>query len=155
MLQRGAFEKLHHHVGLAVLLANRMNRTDVRMVQGGSGLCLPPESFQHLRVLSKMIRQEFHRHKAMEFDVLRFIDHAHAAAADLLQNAVVTDRAADYGRGIDHRPSKSPMRSRVLSAFAFAGVSNGKVRVKWLWFMDGFLLQSERCPLAQCRATLL
>jgi hypothetical protein len=37
-----------------------------------------------------------------EFSVLSFINHTHATAAEFLNDAVVGNGAAEYGRGFGH-----------------------------------------------------
>jgi hypothetical protein len=76
-----------------VLFADVVNRADVGMVQRGSGLSLAPETLQRLcglwatssgRNLRATKRPSFRR-----CGVLGFVDDAHPAAAELLDDAVV------------------------------------------------------------------
>ena len=66
------------------------------MVEGRSGTRLATETFQRLRVLCQFIWQEFERYEAAELNILGLEDHAHTAATDLLDDAVVRDGLADH-----------------------------------------------------------
>jgi len=65
VLERLTFEQLHSDERLPVLLANVVNRTDVRVVQCGRGLGLALEAGQRLRVTSNVWRQELESDKTM------------------------------------------------------------------------------------------
>jgi hypothetical protein len=47
------------------------------------------ETFQGLRILGQIAGQEFQSDAASEFQVLRLVNHAHAAAANLEQTPIV------------------------------------------------------------------
>jgi hypothetical protein len=70
-----------------------------RVIQGGRGSGLAPEPTQGLGVASDVVRQELERDKAPEPAVRGFVDHPHSAAAQLLDDAVVSDGPADQGSG--------------------------------------------------------
>src|SRR5947208_3347657 len=99
VLQRLAFKELHDDEGTAVLLADVMNRADVRVIQGGSGSSLAPETIQGLRVASELVRQKLESDEALEPGVFGLVDHTHPACAQLLDDAVVGDGAADQRIG--------------------------------------------------------
>ena len=92
MLQRHAVQKLHGDEGLAVLLADVVNGADVGMIQGGCGLGFALETGEGLRVAGNFLGQKLEGDKTMKPGVFGFVDHAHAAAAQLLENAVVRNR---------------------------------------------------------------
>jgi hypothetical protein len=71
------------------------------MVQGRRGLCLPLKAGERLRVAGDFFGQELESHKAVEPRVFSLVDHTHATAAELVNNAVVRDSLADHGIG-DH-----------------------------------------------------
>ena len=77
------------------MLADFVDRADVRMVQGGRSACLPPKTFQRLWVLGYVLGQEFESNKATEVGVLGLINDPHTAAAQLLKDAVVGDDLTD------------------------------------------------------------
>ena len=94
-----ALQILHGDEGAAVLLADVMNGADVGMIQRGRGASLALEPAQRLPVASQFVRQELERDEATEPGVLRFVNHAHSAAAELLDDAVVGEGLADQGIG--------------------------------------------------------
>jgi hypothetical protein len=96
MLQRLTLQILHGDEGLPALLIDLVDCADVGMVQCGSGLRLALEATERLRVLGHFVRQELQGDEAAKFNVLGFVDHAHAATAKFLHNAVVRDGLADH-----------------------------------------------------------
>ena len=66
------------------------------MIESRSGLCLALETGECLRILGDGVRQEFKGDKAMQAGVLSLIDHTHAPAAQLLDDAVMGDGLADH-----------------------------------------------------------
>ena len=95
VLQRHAVQKLHGDEGLAVLLADVVNRADVGMVQRGRGLRFALKTVERLRIARDIFGQEFQRDEAVQARVLGLVDDAHAAAAELFDDAVVRDGLAD------------------------------------------------------------
>ncbi len=84
LLQRVALQQFHHDVGLAILLANLMNRADVGMVQRRGGPGFPLESFQRLPVFSQFFGEKLERNEAAQSGVFGLVDHTHPAATQLL-----------------------------------------------------------------------
>jgi hypothetical protein len=82
---------------LLFVLSNLVDDTDVGVVQGGSGARFPAEAFDRFRVMCYVLGQKLQRDKATKLRVLRLIDHAHAPAPELLDDAVVRDGLADHG----------------------------------------------------------
>jgi len=66
------------------------------MIQGGRGLRFALKAGECLRIFSNLIRQELQGDKAMQLYVLSLVDHAHAAATQLLDDAVVRNGLADH-----------------------------------------------------------
>ena len=89
-------EKLHSDEGFSLLVVNLVDRADVGMVQGRSGLSFALEAAECLRVFGHVVGQELESHKAAELYVLGFVHHPHTTAAQLLNNAVVRDGLADH-----------------------------------------------------------
>jgi hypothetical protein len=98
MLQRDPFQKLHHDEGPAILLADFMNRADVGMIEGGSGLRLALKTGQRLRVFGNFVGQKLQGDEAMQAEVLGLVNNAHPATTEFVDNAVVRDRLADHWR---------------------------------------------------------
>ena len=96
VLKRDAVEKLHRDKHLFVLVVDFINRADVGMIQRGGGLGFTLEAAKGLWVFGNLIRKEFEGHEAVEFHVLGFVDDAHPAAAQLLDDAVVRDGLPDH-----------------------------------------------------------
>ena len=96
VLQRHAIQELHGDEHAAVFFADVINGADVGMVQRRSGLRLAPEAFQRLRVLRDVVGQELEGDETVQARVLGLVDHAHAAAAELSEDAVVRNRRVDH-----------------------------------------------------------
>src|SRR5882724_10884648 len=101
MLESYAVQEFHGDEGLALVVADVVNRTNVWMVESGSGLGFPLETGQGLRVPGEIIGEEFQGDKSVEARVLGFVDNAHAAATELFDDAVVGDGLPDQG-GVRH-----------------------------------------------------
>jgi hypothetical protein len=96
VFQRGTLEQFHHQKGHAVFFADVVNRADVGVIQGGGGLCLAAEAFESNRIAGNAFGQKFQRDVAAKADVFGLINDAHAAAAELFQDAVVRDCLANH-----------------------------------------------------------
>ena len=96
MLQRHAIQKLHSDERLSVLLANVVDRADIGVIQGGSSLRFALKAAERLWVSGNFIGKELESDEAMQSRVLSLVDHAHAAAAQLLDDPVMRDGLADH-----------------------------------------------------------
>src|ERR1039458_928883 len=96
MFQHHAVEKLHGDEHFAVLIVNFVDGTNVRVDQCGGGLGFAVEAAERLRVFAYVVRQEFERDKATDFDILSLVDDTHAATAELLDDAIVRDGLTDH-----------------------------------------------------------
>ena len=103
VLQSHALEKLHGDEGVAFVLADVVNGADVGMVQRGGGLGFALETAQRLRVSGDVVGKKFQRDEAVQARVFGLVDNAHAAAAELFDDAVVRDGLADHGRANGRR----------------------------------------------------
>src|SRR5713101_4368211 len=99
MLQRHPVEKLHDKKWMAILLPDLMDGADIGMIECRRRLGLALEAGQGLRVFGDVIGQKLQGHKSVEGHVLGLVDHAHAAAAQLLDDPVVRDGLADHQTG--------------------------------------------------------
>ena len=97
MLQRDAIQVLHGDERLTVLIVDFVNRADVGMVESGRGARFALETAEGLRILGDFVGKKLKRDEAAEFQVFGFVDHAHAAAAKLFDDAVVRDGLANHG----------------------------------------------------------
>ena len=96
VLERLALQELHGDEGLALVLVDVVDRTDVGVVEGGAGLGLAPEPLQGDLVAEELLRQELQRDESVEAGVLGPVDDAHAPGAQLFDDAVVGDGLADH-----------------------------------------------------------
>src|SRR5437588_10618834 len=101
MVKGVAFQQLHgdKRLGLALELyfLNRVDRTDVGMVERRGGTRLQQKTVQRILIAGKLRRQELQRNPAPQVEVLRFVNNSHAAAAKLTGDAVVRDGLANHG----------------------------------------------------------
>ena len=97
MFESLALQELHRDDGLPIAFINVVNRADVRMVQRRRGVRFALKTLQSLAALREFLRQELQGDKPVEFGVLRFVDHAHPAPAEFLENAVMRDGLAEHG----------------------------------------------------------
>ena len=95
VLQHHPIQKLDADERLAGLLAYVINRADVGMVQCRCSLSFASKARQHQRVAGNVFGQKFERDKTLQPDVFCLVDHAHAAAPEFLDDAVVRDGLAD------------------------------------------------------------
>src|SRR5579863_6291310 len=96
MLQRQPIQKLHGNERLPIFLPNVINRADIRVVQHGCSLCFSPKTAQGLRIFGHVVGQKLESHETIKARVFSFVNHAHAAATELLGDAVVRDGLADH-----------------------------------------------------------
>ena len=87
----------------AVGLSDLVDRANIGMIQrrGGAGLAL--EALQRRRVFLQLSGQELQSHVPAEAEIFGLIHHAHAAAAELVQDAVVGDGFARHQPGSSKR----------------------------------------------------
>ena len=91
VLERHAVEKFHGDEGSAFVLADVVNRADVRMIERGSGLCLALEAGQRLWIAGNLVGQEFQGDETMQARVFCLVDDTHAATAELFDDTVMRD----------------------------------------------------------------
>ncbi len=91
-----ALDVLHGEEALAVGLFDRVDGDDVGVVEGGDGLDLALEAGEALRVVGERRRQGLQRHLAMQPLVFGEEDDAHAAFAQLGEDPIVRQPAADH-----------------------------------------------------------
>src|SRR5438309_11553919 len=75
-----------------------MNRADARVIQRRCGLGLTSKPLQGLAILGHAFRQELKGDKAVQPRVFGLVDNTHAAATELLDDAVVRDGLAKHKR---------------------------------------------------------
>ena len=87
-----ALDELHHEVRVAAALPEVEDLDQVRVLEPREHRRLAPQVLHERRVLGQVRAQHLDRHRPLEREVLGAVDHAHAAAADLVQEPV---RAAE------------------------------------------------------------
>jgi hypothetical protein len=93
---------------MSVVLANFVDGADVGMVQGRSRASLAPEALKSLRILRRVVGQEFESHKSAEKSVFRFVNHAHPTATEQFNDAVMGDSLADHDSGYQPAVGENP-----------------------------------------------
>ena len=102
VLQRFSVEAFHGEIGVAAVFADVVNGTDVGMIQRGRGFGFAAKTFEGLRVARQILGEKFQRDETVEAGVLRFVNDAHASAAQFFDDAVMGDDAVDERLGIVH-----------------------------------------------------
>src|ERR1039458_1780753 len=98
VLQCQSIQKLHNDEGFAVLVVNFVDGADVRMIQRRGRLGFALKTGERLRVFGYVLRQELEGDKAAEFHVFGFVDDAHPATTELLDDAVVREELPKHWR---------------------------------------------------------
>ena len=96
VLQRHAIEEFHGDERVAVVLSDFVDSADVGVIKRRGGARLATEALQGLRVLGHLVRQELESDEAAELGVFGLVNDAHAASAELFEDAVVGDGGADH-----------------------------------------------------------
>src|SRR5206468_3189888 len=86
-----AFEQFHRDERLAVRVFNRVDGTNIRVVQGRGGAGLEQKAVKHGGVPGHVRRKKLKRDTTTQSEVLRFVNHAHSAAPELAGDAVMRD----------------------------------------------------------------
>ena len=92
MPERLPLQKFHGDEGSPIVLANFVDRADVRVVQRGRSLGLAPEAAEGLWVVGEIVGKELQRDVATKLEVFSLVDDTHAAAADPAEDAVMGNR---------------------------------------------------------------
>jgi len=100
------------------------------------------EIFQCDRAFGKIIREEFQGDVAAESDVFRFVDHAHATAAELSNDPVMGDDLVDHS--VCNPPTQRFYILRTLARLVKSEVSmrgqGNRNRGGSLWLLPSFPL---------------
>src|SRR5262245_22785996 len=96
MPQCHAFQILHGYKRTPVLFVNFVDGANVGMIQCGGSFGFTLEAAQGLWVFGYVVGQELKGNRTAELHVLGPVNHAHAAAAQSLDNAVMRNSLADH-----------------------------------------------------------
>jgi hypothetical protein len=102
VLERFAFEALHGDEGFAVFLADVVDGANIGVIEGGGGLGFALEPGEGLGIFGDGVWEEFQSDEAAQARVFAFVDDAHSAAAEFLEDAVMGDCLAGFDRSIGH-----------------------------------------------------
>ena len=99
--QRDTSHILHHDVGRALLLAQVVDRDDIRMVErrGRAGFLL--EAPQPFRVVGELRAKHFYDDMAVELEIFGFVDLAHTPGPNGREDF---HRGPDELRGLEAPP---------------------------------------------------
>ena len=90
--ERLPLQQFHRDEGSPIDFIDFIDRTDVRMVQGGRSLRLPLETAESMYVVGEFVGKELQGDVATEFQVFGFKNYPHTATADLAVDAVMRNR---------------------------------------------------------------
>jgi len=93
--QRFAFQEGHRDEGLTVGFGGLVDGADVGVMESSGSFGLTQKPLLRLIVVEQVLREKLERDGTVERGVLSLVDDAHAALAELLDDAVVADRGAD------------------------------------------------------------
>ena len=96
--QRAPLEQLHHDERPALVLVDVVDGADVRMVQRRRRAGFAAEALERLAILRRRVRQELEGDETAEPQVFGLVDDAHPALAELRDDAVSRQRAANHVR---------------------------------------------------------
>ena len=91
-----AFEEGHRDESLALDLVDRVDVTNIGVVQRDGGFGFALESLANVLVGHEVGHQELQSDGAVELGVIGFVDDAHAAFTEFFGDFVVRNRAADH-----------------------------------------------------------
>ena len=97
ILQRRALQVLHGDERSPVLFADVVDGADVGVVERRCGAGLALKTAQRLGITRQFSRDELERNGTVQAQILGLVHHAHAAAAEPRDDAVVRERPADQG----------------------------------------------------------
>ena len=98
VLERLAFQQLHHNERLTFMFANVVNRANVRVIESRGRTSFPLKALQGLTIFGKLLRQELEGHETAETSVFSLVHHTHPASAQLVNDSIVPESAANHGK---------------------------------------------------------
>src|SRR5262245_35914031 len=94
-----SFHILHRKIVLVMDHADFMNGYDVRMPQSCCRRSFRAKPLYSLRIRNGPVGKDLQRHDPVEAYLPGFVNHSHAATADLLQNFVIAELARNKIQG--------------------------------------------------------
>jgi hypothetical protein len=80
--ERHALQKLHDDEGLSLVIAQLIDRANVRVIEGGGGPGFALKAFEGSRLAGQLSGQKLDGHTSGKFQVLALIHQSHASAAE-------------------------------------------------------------------------
>ena len=87
--KRAPLDKVHREKRLAFMLADIVNGDKVRVLQAGCGCRFGPKPLHQIVAAELAEREQFECDNAVQIELPRFVNGAHAALGDLLQHFVI------------------------------------------------------------------
>src|SRR5262245_61894601 len=100
--QGHAVQEFHSDERAPGLLSDFVDGANIWMIQSRGGLSFALETSQGVVIVDNFIGNELQRDKSAEDGVFRLVHHAHSAAAQLFQDAVVRNGLADKKLRVSH-----------------------------------------------------
>ncbi len=88
-------DELHHHVARAAVFADVVDGDDVGVAEPAGDLGFAHEALDGVGAIQERLGQELHSDRALQGQVLGFVDGGHAAAANAAQDAVLAENPPD------------------------------------------------------------
>src|ERR1700730_4717935 len=98
MLESAALQQFHGNKSLAFAFIDFIDGADIGMVESRCRTCFAAKTFETLRIVGYIFRQELQSHGSAQTGVFRLIHHAHSTATKLLKNPIVRDGLANHRR---------------------------------------------------------
>ena len=97
MSQRHPIQKLHRNEGMPVLRAGRSRKWCKCWDDSDADAACASrlKANQSMRILRHVIGQKLERYKTMQTNIFGLVNHAHTAATDLVDDAVMRDGLAN------------------------------------------------------------
>ena len=99
--ERLAIEVLHDEIGDAVLLADVVQRADMRVIELRNRPCLAVEPVTKLRIGRQRFREDLDGDGPVETRIAGLVDLAHAAFAQLVEDSIRAEFSTDHDRVLD------------------------------------------------------
>ena len=109
LAQRPPLHQLHDDEGVSLELVDVVDRTDVRVVQRRRRAGFRAKPLHRLRIMRKILGNEFERNGSSEPDVFGAVNHAHAARSELPHHAIMRNCPSDHGHFRRPRNPTSPI----------------------------------------------
>src|ERR1700722_16778280 len=87
--ERTPLHIFHGNENLAGILANFVDRADVRMIQSRCGASLTSQALIYVQIAGGLLRDKLQRYGTMQGGVFGAINDAHPSATEGTENAVV------------------------------------------------------------------